>query len=70
MNSDEAASLLRKLLIMGLTSLATYLHMSDVTWILPVATDAADVAVVLWGVYAHRGMVKVSEAAAPPPSLR
>jgi hypothetical protein len=62
MNTDEIASLARKVLIMVLTSLATKLHM-DGSQVAAVATDIVDLGMVAWGVYAHWDMKKVPEDA-------
>jgi hypothetical protein len=62
MNQDEILSLVRKLMIAGLSALATKLHL-DANTGLAIATDLADAAVLVWGVYEHRGMKKVPEAA-------
>jgi hypothetical protein len=59
MNSDEIGSFVRKLMLIGLTALATRLHMSDTTWVVAAATDLADLTVLGWGVYSHWGMKKV-----------
>ena len=62
MNSDEFGSLIRKLLIAMITAFATKLHIDDATGA-ALAADVADLAVIAWGVYAHRGMKKVPETA-------
>ena len=65
MNSDEIKSLVVKVLILVLTSLATALHLDPTaTSIFPaLATDLADAGVLLYGVYAHWNMKKVPETA-------
>jgi len=64
MNTQFLASLLRKLLVVGLTALAAKLHMEpDTNSIAALATDAADILVIAWGSYAHWGMKKVPETA-------
>ena len=70
MNTDEVMSLVRKVLLVGLTSLATRLHMEDVSWVLPVSTDLADLGVIAWGMYAHWGMKKVPDNSVTIPSPR
>lgn len=62
MNTDEIGSLVRKVLILVITALATKLHLDDATGA-AIAADVADLGVIAWGVYAHRGMKKVPEAA-------
>lgn len=62
MNQDANLSLLRKVLIMGLSILAGYLHTKpDASQIAAVATDLVDLGVFVWGIYAHWGMVKAPD---------
>lgn len=65
--SDETKALIRKVLLMVLTAIATLLHVnSDQTLMgqLPaLAADLADLGVFAWGVWAHWGMKKVPDSA-------
>ena len=64
MNSDEIKSLMVKLLIMGLTAAATALHVSiGATSISAIATDVADLVVLVYGIAIHWNMKKVPENA-------
>jgi len=62
MNSDEIKSLIVKVLIMVLTSVATAMHLTpDASSIATAAADIADLGVLAYGVYIHWNMRKVPE---------
>lgn len=59
--NDELKSLLTKVLLMGLTALATKLHVADGNTAFwgAIATDIADAIVAGYAIYSHRGMKRV-----------
>ncbi len=67
MNKDEVRSLIVKLLIMGLTALASALHQQlGADAISAIAADLADLAVLAYGIYDHWNMRKVPEVGNAP----
>lgn len=60
MTADAWKSLIVKILLMILTPLAAQMHINDGATMTAIATDLADVAVLLYGVYQHWGMNKVA----------
>lgn len=64
MNPDETKSLITKVLLVLFSSLSTALHLSpDASTLAASASDVADLIVLGYGIYSHRGMIKVSETA-------
>lgn len=64
MNPDETKSVITKVLLVLLTSLSTSMHLSESAGTLATAaSDIADLAVLFYGIYSHRGMKKVPETA-------
>lgn len=62
MNQDEIKSLAVKILLMVLSPLAAKLHIDGNTGY-AIVSDVADLAVLAYGIYSHRGMKKVPEDA-------
>lgn len=62
--TDEIKSLVVKFLLLGLTALATQLHANlGVASLTAIAADLADLLVLGYSIYTHRGMKKVPETA-------
>jgi hypothetical protein len=60
MTNDAWKSLIVKILLMVLTPLAAQLHINDGVSLGAIAADGADIIVLLYGIYSHWGMDKVS----------